>query len=120
MRFFTGSEVPYAPSIKQSVMIFDRGRGRGHSRHFRGRGRGFIRGGRGSYGGRQNASKKDPGNVGIVDVAISAGRNLDILSGRSYLILVLLSRVVLRVLHLLFLALPRLYYRRMSMIDSDN
>jgi len=38
--------------------------------------------------------RKAPSNVGIVDVAItsrkSAGRNLDVLSGHNYLILVLL------------------------------
>ena len=66
-----------------------------------------------------------PDNVGIVDIAItspkSVERNLDILSEHSYLILVLLSHVVLlSVLHLLFLALPRLYCRRRSMIDSDS
>jgi len=69
--------------------------------------------------------RKAPGNVGIVDVAItspkSAERNLDVLSRRSYLILALLPHVVLlRVLHLLFLVLPRLYCRRKSMKDSDN
>ena len=55
--------------------------------------------------------RKAPGNVGIVDVAITSPknteRNLDILNGHSYLILVLLPRVILpRVLHLLFLTLP--------------
>ena len=69
--------------------------------------------------------KKAPGNVGIVDVAItspkSTGRNLDILSGHNYLILILLPRVVLlRSLHPLFLALPRLYCRRRSMINSAS
>jgi len=68
--------------------------------------------------------RKAPGNVDIVDVAItslkSAGRNLDRLSGHSYLILVLLPCVVLlRVVHLLFLTLSRLYCRKKSMIDSD-
>ena len=51
--------------------------------------------------------RKTPGNVSIVDIAItspkSIGRNLDVLSEHIYLILVLLPRVVLfRVLHLLF------------------
>ena len=69
--------------------------------------------------------KKAPDNVSIVVVAItspkSAGRNLDILSGHNYVILVLLPRVVfLTVFHLLFLALPQLYCRMRSMIDSDN
>jgi len=69
--------------------------------------------------------RKTPDNAGIVDVAItspkSAGRNLNDLSGHNYLILVLLPRVILhKVLHLLFLALPRLYCRRRSMIDSDS
>jgi len=69
--------------------------------------------------------RKAPGNVGIGDVAItsrkSAGRNLGVLSGHNYLILVLLSCVVLlRVLHLLFLVLPRLYCCMKSMIDSDS
>ena len=55
--------------------------------------------------------RKAPDNVGIMDEAItspkSVGRNLDVLSRHSYLILVLLLRVVLlRVFHLLFLALP--------------
>jgi len=66
--------------------------------------------------------RKAPDNVRIVDVAItspkSAGRNFDIVSGRNYLILViLLPRIVLlRVLHLLFLALSWLYCRRRSMM----
>ena len=68
--------------------------------------------------------RNTPDNVGIVDVAItspkSAGRNLDVLSGHNYLILVLLPRVVLRVPYLLFLPLPRLYCHRKSMIDSDS
>ena len=68
--------------------------------------------------------RKDPGNVGIVDVAItspkSAGRNLDVLIEHIYLILVLLSHVVLLRVHLLFLALPQWYCRRRSMIDSDS
>ena len=64
-------------------------------------------------------------NVGIVNVAITTlkntGRNLDVLSEHSYLILVLLPRVVLlKVLHLLFLILSRLYYRRRSIINSDS
>jgi len=54
--------------------------------------------------------RKTPSNVGIVDVIITslknAERNLVDLSGQSYLILVLMSHtVLLRVLHLLFLAL---------------
>ena len=66
-----------------------------------------------------------PENVGIVDVATtslkSAGRNLDVMSGHNYLILILLPRVVLlRVLHLLFQALSRLYCCRRSIIDSDS
>ena len=69
--------------------------------------------------------RKAPDNIDIMDVAItspkSVGRNLKILSGHSYLILVFLPRVVLlTVLHLLFLSLPRLYCRRRSMIDSDS
>ena len=68
--------------------------------------------------------RKAPDNVGIVDVAITSlknvGRNLNVLSGHSYLIVVLLPHVVLlRVLHLLFLAFSQLYCRRRSMIDSD-
>jgi len=98
---------------------------RGRGRDFEGRGRGFVGGGHGSYRGQQNASEKGPGNVDIMDVAItspiSVERNLDVLSGHNYLILVLLPRVVLlRVLHLAYLALPRLYCRRRSMIDSDS
>ena len=80
--------------------------------------------GRESYGSKQNASEKGPGNVGIVDVGItflkSAERNLDVLNRHIYLILVLLPRVVLLRVHLLFLALSRLYWRRRSMIDSDS
>jgi len=69
--------------------------------------------------------RKAYSNEGIMDVAItslkSVGRNLDVMGGHNYLILVLLPRVVLlRVLHLLFLSLPRLYCRRRSMIDSDS
>jgi len=69
--------------------------------------------------------RKAPGNVGTVDIAItspkSVGRNLNVLSGHSYLTLVILPRVViLRVLYLLFLALPRLYCGRKSMIDSSS
>jgi len=69
--------------------------------------------------------RKAPSNTRIVDVTITSpkntGRNLNILSGHNYLILVLRPRVVLlRVLHLLFLALLRLYCPRSSMIDSDN
>ena len=68
--------------------------------------------------------RKAPGNVGIVDIAITSpkniGRNLDVLSGHNYLILALLPRVILlRVLHMLFMSLPRLYCCRRSMIDSD-
>jgi len=124
MRVSTGSDVSSAPSIEQSVMISGRGRGRGRGRDFGRRGRGFVGGGRGSYGGRQSTSEKAPGNVSIVKVAItspkSTGRNLDVLSGYNYLILVLLPRVVLlRVLQMLFLILPRLYCHR-SMIDSNS
>jgi len=68
--------------------------------------------------------RKAPGNVGIMDVAItspkSTGRNLDVLSGHNYLILALLHRVVLRVFHPLFLTLSRLYCRGRSMIGSDS
>ena len=68
--------------------------------------------------------RKSPDNVGIVDVAVispkSAWRNLNVLSGHNYLILVLLPRVVLLRVHLLFLALPWLFCRRRSMIDSDS
>jgi len=61
----------------------------------------------------------------IMDVAItfpkSTGRNLDVLSGRNYLILVIfLPRVVLRVFHLLFLTLPRLYYRRSMIVEFSQ
>ena len=104
-------------------MISGRDRGRGHGCDFGGRGHGFVGGGCGSYG--RVSLRKAPDNVGIVDIATtspqSIGRNLDILSGHNFLILVLLPRVVLlRVFHLLFLALPRLYYHRRSMIDSDS
>ena len=69
--------------------------------------------------------RKAPNNVGIVDIAIkylkSVGRNLNVLSGHNYLILILLSCVVLlKVLHLLFLTLSRLYCRMRSMIGSDS
>ena len=69
--------------------------------------------------------RKAPDNIGIVDVAItspkSVRRNLNVLSGHNYLILVLLLHVVLlRDLHLLFLPLPQLYYRNRSMIDYDS
>jgi len=68
--------------------------------------------------------RKASGNVGIVDVTItylkSDGRNLDVLSGHNYLILVLLSRVVLLRVHLLFLPLSRMYCCRRSIIDSDR
>ena len=69
------------------------------------------------------ALRKALSNVGIVDVEItyqkSVMRNLVDLSGHNYLILVFLPRVVLKI-NLLFLALPRLYRRRRSMIDSDS
>ena len=69
--------------------------------------------------------RKAYSNEGIVNIAItslkSAGRNLDVMGRHNYLIMVLLPRVVLlRVLHLLFLSLLRLYYRKRSMIDSDS
>ena len=69
--------------------------------------------------------RKIPSNVGIVDVEItslkSAERNLINLSGDCYLILIFLPHVLLlRVLHLLFLALPLLYCRGRGMIDSDR
>jgi len=57
MRVSTGSDVLSAPFIEQFAMIFRRGRGRG--RDFGGRERGSVRG-RGSYGGKQNASEKGP------------------------------------------------------------
>jgi len=61
--------------------------------------------------------RKDPGNVGTVDVVItssrSAGRNLIDLSGHSFLSLTPLLRVALlktiRPLPPLFMNLPRLY-----------
>jgi len=75
-------------------MISGCGRGRGRSRYFRGRGCGYVGDGHGSYGGRQSASEKDSGNVGIVDTVTTflknAGRNLIDRSGHSYLILILL------------------------------
>jgi len=79
----------------------------------------------GSYEANRVPLRKASNNVGIVDVAItspkSIGRNLVDLSGYNYLILVLLPPVVLlRVLHLLFLTLPRLYCRKGSMIESDS
>ena len=124
MQVSTGFEASSAPSIEQSVMIFGSGRGRGRGRDFGGRGRRFIGGGCGSYGSRQSAFEKAPSNVGIVDLAItspkSAGRNLNVLSGHSYLILVLLPYMVLLKVHLLFLTLPWLNCRRRSMIDSDS
>jgi len=90
-------------------MIFDRNRGRGRDCDFGGRGHEFVGGGRGSYG--RVSLRKAPDNVGIVDITItspkSAGRNLNVLSGHNFLILVLLPRVVLRVFHLLFMALSR-------------
>jgi len=60
--------------------------------------------------------RKAPSNVGLVDVVItspkSVERNLIDLIRHSYLILVLLLRVVLlKILHLLFLTFSRLYYR---------
>ena len=69
--------------------------------------------------------RKALSNVGLVDVVItspkSVGRNLIDLIRYSYLILVLLLRVVLlRILHLLFLTFSLLYYRRRSKIDSDR
>jgi len=125
MRVSTEFEASSAPSIEQSAIIFGRCKVRGRGRDFGGQWRGFAGGGRGSYGGKQSASEKAPCNIGIVDVLItflkSAGRNLDISNGHNYLILVLLPRVVLlRVLHLLFLTLPRLYCRKKSMIDFDS
>jgi len=69
--------------------------------------------------------RKALSNVGLVDVVItspkSVGRNLIDLIRHSYLILVLLLRVVLlRILHLLFLTFSLLYYRRRSKVDSDR
>jgi len=61
--------------------------------------------------------KKAPGNVGIVDVAItspkSTGRNLDVLSEHSYLILILLHRVVLT-------AIPASYTIILSQEEYDR
>ena len=69
--------------------------------------------------------RKALSNVGLVDVVItspkSVERNLIDLIRHSYLILVLLLRVVLlKILHLLFLTFSLLYYRRRSKIDSDR
>jgi len=69
--------------------------------------------------------KKNPANVTTVDAVItflrSAGRNFVDLNGYSYLILILLPRVVLlRLLHPFFLALSQLYCHMRSMIDSDS
>ena len=50
MRVSTGSKISFAPSVEQSAMIFDCGRGRGRGRDFRGRGRGSVESERGSYG----------------------------------------------------------------------
>ena len=104
-------------------MISGRDRGRGHGCDFGGRGHGFVGGGRESYG--RVSLRKARDNVDIVDITItspkSAGRNLNVLSGHNYLILVLLLHVVLlRHLLLLFLPLPQLYYRKRSMIDYDS
>ena len=68
--------------------------------------------------------RKIPDTVGIVKVVItspkSAEKNLVDLSAHNYLNLIFLPRVVLlRSPHLLIRALPHLYYRRRSMIDSD-
>jgi len=85
-------------------------------------------GGHGSYGGRQSASEKRPGNAGIVYAVItftrSAGRNLVDLSGHSYLSLILLLRIsLLRTicpLPPLFLDLPLLYWHMRNIIDFDS
>jgi len=50
MRVSAGSDVSSAPSIEQSVMIFGRGRGRGHGCDFGRPERRFVRGGHESYG----------------------------------------------------------------------
>ena len=60
MRVSIGADGSSAPSIEQSVMISERGRGRSRGRNFGGRGRGFVGDGRGSYRGRQSASEKEP------------------------------------------------------------
>ena len=118
LRVSIGADIFSAPSIEQSVMISGCGRGRDHCCYFGGRELGLMEADR-------VPMRKDPGNVGIIDALITslrnAGRNLVDLSGHIYLILVLLTRVVFfRVLHLLFLTLPRLYCRMRSMVDSNS
>jgi len=94
MQVSYGSKISSAPSIEQSAVIFSRGRGR----DFGGRERGFIGVDVDLMEANRVPLRKAPDNVGIVDIAItspkSAGRNLGILSGHNYMILVLMSRVI--------------------------
>ena len=98
-------------------MTFSRGRGRGRSHNFGGRGRGFV------GGERESASWKGPRQCRHCRRSNHISEKYWEKFERpedSYLILVLLPRVVLlKVLHLLFMTLPQLYCRR-SMIDSDS
>ena len=98
MQVSYGSKISSAPSIEQSAVIFSRGRGRGRGRDFGGRERGFIGVDVDLMEANRVPLRKAPDNVGIVDIAItspkSAGRNLGILSGHNYMILVLMSRVI--------------------------
>jgi len=124
MRVSTGADVSFAPSM-QSVMVSGRDRGRGRGRDFGGRGRGFVGGGRGSYGGRQSVSKKGP------RLCRHCGRSNHISEkcwekfGRIEWAQLsdsdpLAPRGTTQDSSSIFLALPRLFYHRKSMIDFDN
>ena len=77
IRVSTGAYVSFAQSIEQSAMVSRHCRGRGHGRDFEGRGRGSVRGGRGSYGGRQNTLRKDLINVDIVYAVITSPKSAE-------------------------------------------